>query len=280
MKAIAMLVACCLASSCGVVEGVAAFYGFAFGKVTPDALDKQLAPFDRWFVPEGEGQQAGVLLVPGCAGTQPFHRGWAEFLRNRGFVVLIIDSFASRGITSEDALEGACEGEHTWGFERAGDVLISLQRLRKHERVNPQQLHIIGWSHGGWSVMDAVLFASANKSPPFLTELPKESLRGVRDAVALYPYCGFGSLINELNWPTTDLAGWVVLAKYDKNIEPEPCAEAIVGQIVLGRGISYMVYHVDHWFDNPRGFHLVPHRYDAKVTRLVQNEVVQRFSIR
>ena len=266
-------------AGCGYGEGVAAFYSLTSPSQSPAQLNALLRVHDQWYLPpsHGNGKHPGVLLVPGCAGTRPFHQVWAEFLRTQGFVVLLIDSFAARNISEAADLESVCEGERLWGFERAGDVLVSLQTLRAHPRVDPKSLHLVGWSHGGWSVMDAVSLAGANKRPPLLTELPETSLKGVQSTFALYPYCGFGSFTGRYQWPAS-VRGLLILAQRDQNIEPGPCIDLVHNQRSEGRPLRQKSYDVDHWFDNPTGQDIVPHDYDDTVRDEVRSLLVHHIT--
>jgi dienelactone hydrolase len=105
------------------------------------------------------------MLLPGCVGTQPFEREWARDFARAGYVALIVDSFTPRGVTSREALDGVCEGDYVWGFERAGDLLVSLDRLRTHAAVAADRLALAGWSHGAWAVMDAVALGASGARP-------------------------------------------------------------------------------------------------------------------
>ena len=262
-------------SGCGIAEGVLAFYGLPLSESTPQALSEKLRPHDRWFIPEGAADDArfpAVIAVPGCLGTQPFHITWAEFLQQNGFVVLLIESFAARGLTTVAAMEGSCEGEHTWGFERAGDVLVSLEHLRSHPQVDGERLHLIGWSHGGWAVMDAVAVGHVNIPPPMLTELPENALGGVQSVAALYPYCEFGSYTRSFGW-ADDIQGVLFLAANDQNIDPQPCQKLVADETLLGRPLQQQTYTADHWFDNPEGADLVPHAYNSVATEDVRERL-------
>ena len=161
------------------------------------------------------------------------------------------------------------------GVERAGDVLVSLETLRERPNVNSESLHLIGWSHGGWAVMDAATLAAANKRPPLLTELPADALSGVRNAVAFYPYCDFGSFTSELGWPS-GIDGLVILAEKDQTIDPEPCYETIAQQAALSRPLYKQSYAVEHWLDNPLGKDIVPHEYNDTVSNQVRSLILSR----
>ena len=51
-------------------------------------------------VPEGEGPFPAVVLLHGCRGVLPSHRGWAQWLARQGFVALLVDSFLTRNAVS------------------------------------------------------------------------------------------------------------------------------------------------------------------------------------
>ena len=49
--------------------------------------------------PEGEGPFPAVVLLHGCSGIIQTERGWAQELRKRGYVAVLVDSFRPRGYT-------------------------------------------------------------------------------------------------------------------------------------------------------------------------------------
>ncbi len=262
----------------GIVAGVLAYYGFSVRTSTPTELRELLEPYYIWYEAERSSadlQTPGVLLVPGCLGTQAFHEHWGQRLASSGITALLVDSFSSRGIDSLPRLKGICEGEELWGFERASDVLIALDALRKNPAVDAGNLSLLGWSHGGWSVMDAAALSGHGATPPFLSEDNQLSLAGVGHVFALYPYCGFGSFSSRLGW-VDDIQGHVFLATNDQNIEPGPCREFVASQnasSTLNVNISVQEFNSDHWFDNPEGFDLVEHNYDPVAAEAVAQSI-------
>src|SRR5439155_1333115 len=48
--------------------------------------------------PAGEGPFPAVVLLHGCHGVSASTRDWAGWFRERGYVALIVDSWAARGI--------------------------------------------------------------------------------------------------------------------------------------------------------------------------------------
>lgn len=262
------------ASNWGPIQGLWIYFGGRPAQLNQEQLRSLLEPAYRWY--GGKDMQSseprpGLLLVPGCLGTQPFHRQWAEDFAAEGLNVLLIDSFGPRDIDSLDRLEGICEGNELWGFQRAADVLVGLDDLRRHPATNPSSLYLVGWSHGGWALLDAIALAGNRQTPPHLASMPDEPLTGLRAAFAFYPYCGFGTFTRSLPWPA-DHPATIFLAEHDENIDPAPCGalEASPDHKTL----SILHLEADHWFDNPDGFELVPHRYSSEATQLARETIL------
>jgi dienelactone hydrolase len=87
---------------------------------------------------------------------------------------LIVDSFKSRGV-----LEVCGEGKKVDPVARAQDALRAAAWLRTRSDILPDKIGVIGFSHGGWSVLKAVLddAVAASDQPGFAA------------AVAYYPGC-------------------------------------------------------------------------------------------
>lgn len=134
-------------------------------------------PLDAVLVrPAGPGPHPAVILLHGCGGRDlagggltPRHAEWAARLVAAGWVVLLPESFASRG-------EGPqCDVRKrrilSWR-ERQADALGARDWLAAQPFVEPQAIALMGWSNGGSAVL-----ATADQ-PGFLA------------FVAFYPGCG------------------------------------------------------------------------------------------
>jgi hypothetical protein len=191
-------------SNRGVLHGLAIYFGATPSRSSKTDLRYRLRPRYTWYAgdrPELNSRLPGILLVPGCLATQPFHLDWAGLLADAGFNVLLLDSFTPRGIESLTRLDGVCEGNELWGFQRAAYVLVAWQDLRQHPRTDPAALYLLGWSHGGWAVLDAVALAGNGVPPPHLDAFPDNPLQCLRGVFALHPYCGLGSYTRRLPSP-------------------------------------------------------------------------------
>jgi len=97
-----------------------------------------------------------VVFMHGCGGllTHSGHilsreQDWAERLSARGYVVLAVDSFTTRGQQSECAHGGAVTPE----VQRPRDAYGALRFLQSRSDVQAQRVALMGWSHGGGTVL-------------------------------------------------------------------------------------------------------------------------------
>ncbi len=154
--------------------------------LTVDSLDAGVALPAYWFAaPAGNIKGPAVVALHGCGGLLDGkgalgaqRQRYVRMLHGAGIGVLFIDSFAPRG---QDSI---CSQQHDQRsiteVHRRLDVYGALQWLARQPGVDAQRLGVIGWSHGGQTVL-----ASAN-----LTEDAVQQAT-VRPAalVAFYPGC-------------------------------------------------------------------------------------------
>lgn len=133
-----------------------------------------------------------VLLFHGCGGKRPMHGSYAEVITDAGFAVLVVDSFTPRGIGRFEAMTQVCAALRLLGQERAADVFAALEIARSTDGIDADRLILAGWSHGGWTILEAMRFASENERPVSMND-GDLSLEGVIQIVPIYPYCSFPS---------------------------------------------------------------------------------------
>lgn len=157
-----------------------------------DVRAQALAAHVTVALPEGEGPFPVVVQMHGCGGRKRFQDAWAEVFRQAGFAAVVVDSFAPRGISTVHAYFTVCLGVSLRGDERAGDLFAALHWVRAQPWADAQRLAVAGWSHGGWTVLDALTLRPGPQAEQAtgLSGLPEAPLAGVRGALLFYPYAG------------------------------------------------------------------------------------------
>ena len=126
------------------------------------------------YLPPGGSPTGAVVVLHGCNGVGPHYREWARRLAGWGFVALLIDSFGPRGFR-----EVCNHGRVVPPEAQAHDAFDGAAYLRAAPEVRAARVGVIGFSHGGWAVLKAVLAGLVRRpgEPPFAA------------AVAYYPGC-------------------------------------------------------------------------------------------
>jgi dienelactone hydrolase len=126
------------------------------------------------FVPPGPGPFSAVVVLHGCDGVGLHYRTWAKQLRDWGYAAMLVDSFGPRGFAN------VCnQGMLVPPLVRARVAFDAAAYLRRLPNVRADRIGVIGFSHGGWTVLKAVLEGTVRQSgaTPFAA------------AVAFYPGC-------------------------------------------------------------------------------------------
>ncbi|HEX2438203.1 MAG TPA: dienelactone hydrolase family protein [Methylomirabilota bacterium] len=169
--------ALCLASCAGPAV--------SFPNATP--LSPRTIPADE-VRPAGAGPFPAVVLMHGCHGVSASIRQWAGWLRDRGYVALVVDSWAPRGIR-----DGCVPGPDIPSTERFDDAMGALRWLQARPYVDGRRVGVIGWSNGGVFAMSVINGPSLERARARGVALPEP---GFAAAVAMYPG-GCYSLIQE-----------------------------------------------------------------------------------
>src|SRR3989442_13693417 len=80
----------------GLIAAACASSTVRFPNATP-ATSREVPA--RLYTPSGTGPFPAVVLLHGCHGVSASTRQWARWFRDRGYVALVVDSWAARGLT-------------------------------------------------------------------------------------------------------------------------------------------------------------------------------------
>jgi dienelactone hydrolase len=194
------------------------------------------------FKPEGNGRHPAVIMMHGCGGAYASsgklgdrHRMWGEYLAAHGYVVLLLDSFSSRGIvqlcTTRFAERPLKESD------RVGDAYAALAYLRERADVDTKRVALLGWSHGAGVTLDAI------------THKPEEGV-GFSAAVAFYPGCSARNKRADRFHPYAPLL--VLIGEADDWTPALPCKQLTAAVAARGEAMRIVTYPgTYHDFDNP-----------------------------
>lgn len=184
-----------------------------------ETLDQRIARLEPRFTvtrPEGEGPFPVLVMLHGCGGPRPFLDDVARAAVGAGAAVINVDSYAHRRISRIAAFATVCTGARLQGRERAGDLYAALAWARAQSWADRSRLAAIGWSHGSWTIMDALALRPGAEMARAtgLSDLPEEPLEGLAAALLVYPYTGVGSFAGRRPWRIAPRSV-AIIAQYD-----------------------------------------------------------------
>jgi dienelactone hydrolase len=235
-----MLAAASLAAAGAVADGSAAP---AAERVTIQRKGWVLAAV--LYRPAGTGPFPAVVGLHGCDGVITAggkvganYANWGERLAAAGFLLLLPDSFGSRGLGSQCR---ASDRRVRAFVERVADAQAARQWLQRQSFVINDRVSLLGWSNGAIATLWAVRPQAG----------PQDGLPDFRTAVAFYPGCG-----------TVAKAGWsarvptlVLLGQADDWTPAGPCAQMVAaaqGRDAIAEVVMYPgAYHAFDRADFP-----------------------------
>ena len=204
--------------------------------------------------PPGEGPFPAVVLLHGCGGLSPnVRKTWSERLSSWGYVVLVVDSFSTRGIHE------TCNRPFT---DRVYDAYGALDFLSKYSFVDPQRITLMGFSAGGIATLEAAQLGGAER----LME------RKFKAAIAYYPNCSVSN--GDMAIPTLILIG-----ELDDWTPAKNCRDMMAERSGKGSPVQLDVFEgARHGFDSSglkTGIEVHGHRmeYNAAAADQSENDV-------
>jgi dienelactone hydrolase len=143
-----------------------------------------------------------VIMLHGCGGPRPFINEMAATAAAAGATAVAVDSFAPRRISRVAAIATVCTGARLQGRERAGDLYATVAWARRQSWADRGRIAVIGWSHGGWTIMDALSLRTGEemRRATGLNDLEGEPLEGLAATMIVYPYTGVGTYTGRRDW--------------------------------------------------------------------------------
>jgi dienelactone hydrolase len=220
--------------------------------------------------PAGAGPFPVLVQLHGCGGRGENQLRWAQRARAEGWAACILDSFAFRGIRRPQAVATVCTGLRLWGRERAGDLFAGLAWLRGQPWADAGCMVLAGWSHGGWTVAEAMAMGPQLRARcTGLEGLPEQPLAGVVGAFLLYPYLGRAALAPRLGLAHRAPV-LAIVAGRDATVGVRAPLAALRALQASGADVRVAVFErATHDFDEPcseGGLRAPGSRYDAALT--------------
>jgi dienelactone hydrolase len=216
--------------------------------------------------PDGPGPFPAVVIMHDCSGLGPSSSGapgrWARELVQRGYVILIPDSFTTRGHAAGVCTDPSPSRAEVNPSRRVRDAYAALTYLRTLPYVDGRRVGLMGGSHGGTTTL-ASMVAPENDTEA----LAADRRAGFAAAVALYPGCAtrLGS------WRISSAGVYkpvapvlILIGEKDDWTPAEPCRKLTEAAKEAGYPVAIKVYPgAHHSFDSSRPVRYVATRINA-----------------
>jgi dienelactone hydrolase len=183
-QAVVMLMLCCVVRAQMADAGATPLQRVEFESASQRLLSGRLIPGDRiqgdLAKPDGAGPFPAVVGLHGCGGMHDTTKQrLVDELVGRGYVVLLVDSYATRGI--DHVCTSTASASATF-LRRRPDAYGALLFLARQTFVDPHRVAAVGFSAGARVTLSVV------EPDAFELFVPPSNLR-FRAAAAFYPPC-------------------------------------------------------------------------------------------
>jgi dienelactone hydrolase len=202
------------------------------------------------YKPEGSGPFPAVVGLHGCDGlvqkdgkVSELYGAWGERLSKVGYLVLLPDSFGSRGLGDLCAVQPVSARPVQPDREIPRDAYGALAYLRARPDVKPNSIAILGQSFGALSMFYTIAEGARPKG------LPAE--QDFRAAIAFYPNCP-PFLSQEPKWkPRQPLL--FLMGEADNLLPPAACKQLLAAAAASGAPSIEAHWYpgAHHVFDHP-----------------------------
>jgi dienelactone hydrolase len=187
------------------------------------------------FRPIGEGPFPAIVALHGCGallvngGLGAHHRDWALRLKGLGYVVLMPDSFAPRGVTEVCTLKNSPVRP---GEERVRDTYGALVYLQSLPFVRHDRIGLMGWSHGGGTILHTV--------GAHVSARPKDLAHDYKVAIAFYPGCS--KVVKRADWGPNATPLTILMGDKDDWTPVAPCLSFVEHEKAKGHHVDIVAY--------------------------------------
>ncbi|PYN80279.1 MAG: dienelactone hydrolase family protein [Candidatus Rokuibacteriota bacterium] len=249
--------------SAGVVGGCAgATSGLSITTTTPNGSSEQIpATLSK---PDGPGPFPAVVIMHDCSGLGPRSSGapdrWAKELLARRYVVVLPDSFTTRGHPDGVCTDASPSRNDVSPVRRVRDAYAALSYLRTLPYVDGSHVGLMGGSHGGSTTLATMIAPASDRDP-----LARDKRAGFAAAVALYPGCVTRPGRVDLSGVYEPLAPLLILIGDKDDWTPaEPCRKLTEAAQQAGYPVTIKVYPgAYHSFDSYNPVRYVATRVNA-----------------
>lgn len=216
--------------------------------------------------PDGPGPFPAVVIMHDCSGLGPRSSGgpgrWAKELVEQGYVIVIPDSFTTRGHAGGVCTDPSPSRTEVNPVRRARDAYAALAYVRTLPYVDGSRVGVMGGSHGGSTTLASMVAPVTGREP-----LATEKRVGFAAAVALYPGCATrlgrwradGSGVYE---PVAPLL--ILIGENDDWTPAEPCRKLAEAAQKAGYPVRIKIYPgAYHSFDNNSPVRYLPTRINS-----------------
>jgi len=124
------------------------------------------------YQPRTAGPHPAVVFLHGCGGLltkshvpESRETAWAKVLNDRGWIVLMVDSFTPRGV--KEICSPSSFVPRIYDARRF-DAYAGLAYLQSLPSVDGSHVAVMGWSNGGGTVLRAIGSSAPHKPPGFV----------------------------------------------------------------------------------------------------------------
>jgi dienelactone hydrolase len=206
--------------------------------------------------PDGPGPFPAVVILHDCSGLGPQSSHsparWARLLHEQGYVVVIPDSFSTRGHAAGVCTDDSPGRNEVNPYRRVRDAYEALAYARALPYVDGAHVGVMGGSHGGSTTLATMAAWQRTQRDP-----------GFTAGIALYPGCNarYGDWLAKgaggVYKPIAPLL--ILVGEKDDWTPAEPCRQLAERAREAGYPVTVKIYPgAQHSFDSDR-----PVRYDA-----------------